>query len=903
MKPIDLPPRFDGYQGILEELKESGSEPMLHMLLKRLGVQNPTYYYESVKLEKPWAILVKKDFDAAAEHWKKHGGSAYKTLNDALKDTIKKGIKPTEAGVSRRAGFVEHYLRFSLYSWKVKFSKQLDNAISKWEKHGGIEAKKIRASLKAIQKRGEEPAVIAVCRDAGFAKHVLYTKAYEWQANLLAEIGQAQEKYDLGEYNAAYEKCLKTLEELLVDGEFPLPASVAVKAGFSSMYFNYDLKEWKEKVLAAIKDATKDYTKVKPLFLDSKALRGRIESGSAIDYRRIGILLNVDGMEYKHHLSHTMYQKHVFKAASRQQGVSDLYVDGYDESRRAYVDGIIMATEGVPEKTILQHIPYMAKAAVWMGDNTPSNAHEAKQAFKKQAYMLDRAIKEGKMAHGGAQAYQQGLLKLLSGMLGEDASVFSEDNTNLFFSKASPASNAYSNTAKFTQKELEYAFSFYYHFFDQVADILLNEKAFPYPIKLPDPNTDSRTAILTGLEKPMMVDVNVDKYGYISRVDGHILGDKEIEALVQPKSKTLLSDVRTTRRNLLNGRQKALRYLEAVNHDMSHERRLQLGKKALDAWFMCMFFFTGMNDSTQGTLEWGDDDEFDELALENKEFANIKPRALYKEVRFALPKAAMKDFRRFLELRRFVLGGKKMAYLFFMNGYGELSSVSKVQLEGGMGVTIAQVMRKAFDPDLPQVTSRSARKDMARDALKQEGLEVALAVLQNTSDTFLGNYNGQTAEEMAGDVAGFMASMHDGIISGMPPPKDEELGIGACRVKRNGESATIEGSPVEANCKDLKSCLFCEHFKTFPEPEYIRKLLSLKYIIENISYDRAPSDDFFEKAMGPWLVRIETIFDAMKEKEPKAGEWVEEIEADVNAGALSPYWMLWSETYEEIGRF
>lgn len=904
-EPIDLPPRFDCYQGILEELKESGSEPTLLMFLKRLGVQNPTYYYESVKLEKPWAVQVKQDFDAASEHWKKHGGSAYKALNGALKAIIKEGLKPTGAGISKKAGFTSSYLSDSLYSWKVKFKQQLGKVISKWEKHGGIEAKKIRASLKAMQKRGEEPAVNAVCRDAGFVSNVLRTKCYEWQKNLLDDIGQAQEKYNMGENNASYNNCLKALEELLADGTFPLPASVAVKAGFCSWYFKVDLKEWKQKVLAAIKDATIDYTQVNPLFLDSKALRGAIEFGRAVDYRRIGISLSINGMHHKYHLSHAMYQKHVFKGLSRQLGISDLYVDqkSYNESRRAYVDGIIRATEGVPEKTISQHISYMAKAAVWMGDNIPTSVNEAKQAFKKQAYMLDRAIKEGKMTHATANRHQQGLLKLLSGMLREDVSIFSEDNTLMLFSKIGPISNAYYNTAKFTQKELEYAFTFYYHLFDQIADILLNEKAFPHPIKLPDPNTDSRTVILTGLERLMMVDVNVDIYDCISRVDGHILDDEEIEMLAQSKSKTQLSDKHAIRRKLLISRQKALSDLVAINHDMHHEGRLKLGKKALDAWFMCMLYFTGMNDSTQGTVEWGDDDEFDEEAVDNKEFTNIKPRALHKEVRFALPKAAMKDFRRFLELRRFVLGGKKMPYLFFINGYGDSSSVSKVQLKGSMGTIISRVMQGIFDPNLPLIASRSARKDMARDILKEESFEVALAVLQNTSDTFLGHYNGQTAEEMAGDVAGFMSRVHDGIISGTPPPKDEELGIGACGVKCNGESATIKGSPVAANCKDLKSCLFCEHFKTFPEPEYIRKLLSLKYIIENVSYDRAPSDDFFEKAMSPWLVRIEAIFEAMKEKEPQAGEWVKEIEAEVNAGALSPYWMFWLETYEELGRF
>ena len=107
----------------------------------------------------------------------------------------------------------------------------------------------------------------------------------------------------------------------------------------------------------------------------------------------------------------------------------------------------------------------------------------------------------------------------------------------------------------------------------------------------------------------------------------------------------------------------------------------------------------------------------------------------------------------------------------------------------------------------------------------------------------------------------------------------------------------------KANCDDPKSCIFCTHFITFPSSDEIRKLLSLKYLIENVAYDRAENDISYEDKMRPWLERIETIFNLMKKKYPESKEIIDYISIEVyEEGLLSPYWLDWIIDLDELGK-
>ena len=101
-----------------------------------------------------------------------------------------------------------------------------------------------------------------------------------------------------------------------------------------------------------------------------------------------------------------------------------------------------------------------------------------------------------------------------------------------------------------------------------------------------------------------------------------------------------------------------------------------------------------------------------------------------------------------------------------------------------------------------------------------------------------------------------------------------------------------------------RSCLWCVHFKTHAEREEIRKLLSVKYIIKEISFPRAETQTQYDETMEPWLTRIDEFLDAMREKDSETDSIINEVWHEIKfEGVLTPYWLNWMEMLDDLGRF
>jgi len=833
---IATPSKFSNYKEVLQAIKQSGEKPTLEMFYGRLGVVTNDFK-GPFNAKKTWALDIKKDYDKVRKHW---------------------------------------------------------------EKYGGKDDKAAKKALKLLQKKKEQPTITEVCRIADIPEKQLRIQTFTWTKKLYDEITKANQAYLEGTNNANYDKCLDAIKEVVKENKFPLSRAVALKAGLHKDLLQKNIFPWKENVIQAIKDTYKNYIKIAPLYLNVDLLIGLVVSQKNMDFYRIGINFNEVDIQYP--LAHIMYTDHLIEKGNAHKK-TNIYVKkkSFNHNLSHLIKGIIMSCEGVAQKTITHTNTFrnIVKAAIWIGDRPSSNIEDAKKLFVDFSQPLQHMLKSGEMTHSQASPRQKGLIKLLCGMFACDEEKITENNKILLIPQMAPASNAYSNAARFSQQELEYAFSFYYHLFKQLAEVILENRPLPHTIKLPAGN-----ALVLGVGDTLIVTDKTEKGSLvIDYSDGHLLSVEEIEALAIKKSKKQKSPLIAIRAGLLRQRKMHQKELSEINTNKLHPKRLQLGKKALDAWFMCMLFFTAMNDSTLGNLEWGEDDDLELEPNERKEFYNIKPRAQYKAVRFPLPKACLEDFKQFLSFRRFVLNGHPMQYLFF-KGYGKNSRHPKTMKKGRISADIKNQMKEAIDSNLPEVVSGDSRVDHSHDALKNYGIKVTLNILQNKENTLIKFYNGQTAEEMAQDLSGFIVSMHKNVISDNPITDTENTATGGCEVEGKKEPEAIEGSPVEAKCEDQRSCIFCTYFKTFPEPESVRKLISLKYIIENKAYDNAPSDEYYEKEMGPWLDRIDALLNHMKAVEKKADQMIEQITDEVfSDGLLSPYWLLLSEFYEDTGMF
>lgn len=640
---------------------------------------------------------------------------------------------------------------------------------------------------------------------------------------------------------------------------------------------------------------------VHTLFVDYKDLVKIIveQKRSLDDYRRIGLQYK----EYKINLSHIMYTT-VKKELRGNRHIMRILVDDstYDPKKSYLIDGIIKAAEayrlgrdlsqGTMENVFNQILVFI----YWLDNERisfPKNIAEAKQCFRAYKEYLQVFIKAGKNVTVIANKHARSLL-LMEQVLNDTKNEIAEDISTINFVRRK--ANEYSYATK-TQSELAYAFAFYYHFFDQVTDFLLEAKPYPYTITLPRGNAVllpyPNSNVLASYEPPLRGNIAVSYY------DGHILNDDDIESAISnlPDKNSIRAKKRAVYKRV---RSELNEVLQEVNSVSNHPFRLALGNRAMDAWFMVMLAITGMNDSLQATLQWGKDDFT--TTKESQEFRSIKARARNKPVTFPIRKAFIKSFEKFLLLRRFVLDRHECEYLYF-TGFGENAKMTEAQRRGTSGARIFSSF-SSLDSELPNVKSRDFRRDRGNDILKSKGLLAAIAALQNSKSVFLDRYSGETRDEKANQVHSFLQNIHETVT--VKPATNELMNIAGgctCEEELKPEPHSIE-LPIIPDCSDPKSCLFCIHYRTHPEKEEIRKLLSIEYIIKEISLPRAESQEHYNKAMKPWLDRIDALCIAMIGIDCKAEALIEELRHEVfYEGMLTPYWLNWMEMLEELEVF
>lgn len=882
----------------LQDALKSGSKIEPKIICEKAEVK--AWYLRKANLRYFWqkelyALVIKEQ-----KRWENFGGLDARTSLDFLKKMIKNGERPIKKDIAIGINKYQNFLSSNrlAYPWQIRLANAIDKADKKWQRKGGKELKVINKILDKYIKNQERPYLNTICTEAGYAATNIEKPNYPWQLDIKTKIKAADRKWQK-EGGIDGIQCRTAFKQLVKEQVDITPRIVSKKAGFNSEFLSKNLFEWKLNLLNQIEEYTsKGLTEIHILYIDKDLLIQKIQTANhSLIYKRLGISVTNTKTKIVNYftLSHIMYSSYNLNAKTNSKNRLFVNPDGYKDDRTIYIKGLLNACEGINHSILTSLIPRMILAALWMGDYIPKTIKEANNMFYHYSIHLHRLLKSGEKRHAVCSIEQKGMISLLAGMFLVNESEITKDYNSYIIPQKAPSSNAFSNMEQVTQEDFSYTFGFYFHLFDQIADFLLKGKDYPYKIQLPRGH-----AIIMGLAKHLIIPYHqMNKYGIncIDPTEGTILMDSELINLA--KNNKVKYPNRYIKQKIKN-----LQKLEELNSDKFHEKRLQLGKKALDAWFICMLYLTSTNDSILGTYEWSDIDEYETEHLERKEFITIKPRAGNKPVRFTIPKSFMSSFKKFLLLRKFVLNDNKFKYLFFSAGFGKSASTTRSQFSGGNSSRIFNDTRNFLDDKLPFITSRNIRKDGGKDALNSHNMKIALSVLQNNKSTFINNYNGYTSKELGLQINNFLNSLHEHTISQQPILQEQQSSMGGCENDKNLIPKNFhEDSPINANCNDSKTCIFCKHFITFPEQEEIRKLLSLQYIIENIAYDKAEDESFYEEKMTPWINRIQAIFNEMIKKEPSIKQTITTTKIEVyNDGLLSPYWLDWIKDLDELER-
>ena len=161
--------------------------------------------------------------------------------------------------------------------------------------------------------------------------------------------------------------------------------------------------------------------------------------------------------------------------------------------------------------------------------------------------------------------------------------------------------------------------------------------------------------------------------------------------------------------------------------------------------------------------------------------------------------------------------------------------------------------------------------------------------MQNTEDVVLESYAEGSASEHASQFADFYKSIHEFVYDERVNKHHASSPSGHC-VNFGSPTSYSESTPITPDCKTPEGCLFCENYAIHSDDGDIRKLLSLRYII-NETAPLAHSEQHHLEVFGGVLKRISELLDAISQKSNKLNLLINEITEDVEFNEnLDPYW-------------
>ena len=538
-----------------------------------------------------------------------------------------------------------------------------------------------------------------------------------------------------------------------------------------------------------------------------------------------------------------------------------------DLSISDYQLGRTSSTINGKNSNIIAFFDWLDKNKLELNDSKESAIY----IFQAYTLFLKSKIRDGSIKNQTASMKQADIRNMLHAVY--------NDQENQIGSNASlipRTKQRTSKTKKSSTTDQKYHYQFYYDFFHQVSDFILESKQFPIKLKLVNKEIwclPSKSMFFNREDK-------IFPYGF-NYLDGTV---KEVDVLAKERDCSL-KHAKMMINNFSNT-------LDKANKHRS-QKRLYLATHTLKAFYMLFLANTGMNDSTAATLKWNSS-----YSIEKKrhKFRNIKYRAGNKIVEFEIGSGFVKDFKKFLELRSYVLGEKSFEYLFFV-GSGDSVSLSPRQEQGSFSSIINKRFKNHIDSDLPTITSRILRVNKTYQSIKQHGIIAASQLAQTSISTLIEHYQGASDELVTEEFEEYFNSLNYKLFN--KSDNQVETAIGRCSSINQPRQLIVPQNFI--GCEKKEGCLFCESYRLHAEKEDINKIFSLKYVINECKYI-AKNEEHFQSVYGVVLNRIDDISQELIQRDYATKEEMKEFEMDVFENEnLHPYWEHKLKTLIAIG--
>ncbi|HJV88282.1 MAG TPA: hypothetical protein VJ698_22625 [Noviherbaspirillum sp.] len=340
----------------------------------------------------------------------------------------------------------------------------------------------------------------------------------------------------------------------------------------------------------------------------------------------------------------------------------------------------------------------------------------------------------------------------------------------------------------------------------------------------------------------------------------------------------ILASDRVDRKKRANGvLSLAQNALDSANSDPYHRHRRFMGIVALNAFIHLFLSRTGMNWAQAVDMQWFGSYGDTSSSIRQK-FRSIKFRAGGKEVYYQLPLKFMPLFKRFLQLREYLLQGHpEFEGLFFNLGMNSAGAPGRIK-SAMPGIS---TMLRRIDPSFVQIRSRAWRAAKSDWLITRTDLSTTARLLQNSERTVLKSYAAGSVESHQVEMSAFL----DGIvISSCEVLADRSVSaVGACTSHANPKEVSALKAVVAPNCESPEAgCLFCDKFRIHADEIDVRKLLSCRYTLARTSHLAG-----VHSISEPLINRIELILEEVRLRDSLL---VLRITKEVEEGELDPYW-------------
>lgn len=419
------------------------------------------------------------------------------------------------------------------------------------------------------------------------------------------------------------------------------------------------------------------------------------------------------------------------------------------------------------------------------------------------------------------------------------------------------------------------------HLFEGISDFILNNKQFPYKLNLPEYiGWENNSFYLFPL---ITWAVNPENY---KEKQGRIWNPKEGRL----NSIEEIKDLYTISSNGNAAIARAEKVLKDSNSNMHSIHRLRLAMVAHHAFSIIFLATTGMNRESMLHLLW--DDNY-ETSSERQGFRTIKHRAGNKPCNFELSIVMMPKFKKFLELRKYLLNNRNCEYLFI--SLGANFTQDPVQLNGNSLYNIFATLQN-IDPSISKITPREWRAAKSDWLVRNTDVSTASLMLQNSESVLLKHYIAGSETDHLSELSKFFGEVSNFVLEKSQLSVGESSSVGICI--NYGQPNALNNAPVKVNCKSPEGCLFCDKYRIHADEKDTRKLVSCRYCLQKTA-QLSNNKENFDAVFGKIFQRIEELLKEIEEIKPGlTTKIIEEVE---DMGELDHYWARKLELLFDLG--